>query len=139
MGRTPVPVAESTRQPREKPFTPGEALGGRVRTQGVYLQHMIKGKGSLMWGLKVFRRGGEPNWALLQPSEPRKPLGEGTTKNEMPSQTTGKWGERPHEQRHPTPDQQLIEADTRCRKRLAALARDHIVKLREERQWMAYD
>ena len=31
-----------------------------------------------------------------------------------------------------------MEADKRRQKRLAALARDHIVKLRDEREWMAY-
>ena len=39
-------------------------------------------------------------------------------------------------QEYPTPEQQLAEAG--CRKRLATLARDHIVKLREERQQMTY-
>ena len=43
------------------------------------------------------------------------------------------------EQRYPTPRQQLLEADKRHRRRLAALARDHIMKLREERDRMAYD
>ena len=43
------------------------------------------------------------------------------------------------EQRYPTPRQQLLEADKRRRRRLAALARDHIMKLREERDRMAYD
>ena len=31
----------------------------------------------------------------------------------------------------------LVEADKRCRRKLAALARDHIVKLREERHGLA--
>ena len=43
------------------------------------------------------------------------------------------------EQRHPTPRQQLMEADKRRKRRLAALARDHIMKLREERDRLAYD
>ena len=43
------------------------------------------------------------------------------------------------EQRYPTPRKQLLEADKRRRRRLAALARDHIMKLREERDRMAYD
>ena len=43
------------------------------------------------------------------------------------------------EQRHPTPRQQLLEADKRRKRRLAALARDHIMKLREERDRLAYD
>ena len=45
----------------------------------------------------------------------------------------------PSEQKYPTPRQQLLEADKRRRRRLAALARDHIMKLREERDRMAYD
>ena len=57
----------------------------------------------------------------------------------MPSQIIGEQKERlPLEQGYPTPEQQLVEADKRCRKRLAGLARDHIVKLRAERQRMAY-
>ena len=40
--------------------------------------------------------------------------------------------ESPSEQRYPTPRQQLLEADKRRKRRLAALARDHIMKLREE-------
>ena len=34
-------------------------------------------------------------------------------------------------------NQQLVEADKRCRRKLAALARDHIVKLRQERHELA--
>ena len=44
----------------------------------------------------------------------------------------GEQGEKPSEQEHPTAEQRLIEADKRCRWRLAALARDHIMKLREK-------
>ena len=47
--------------------------------------------------------------------------------------------ESPSEQRYPTPRQQLLEADKRHKRRLAALARDHIMKLREERDKMADD
>ena len=45
----------------------------------------------------------------------------------------------PTELKYPTPRQQLLEADKRRRRRIAALARDHIMKLREERDRMAYD
>ena len=55
-----------------------------------------------------------------------------------PHVSEGQEGE-PITQEYPTPQQRLIEADKRHRKRLAALARDHIVKLREERQGMVYD
>ena len=45
----------------------------------------------------------------------------------------------PLSRKYPTPDQQLIEADKKRRKKLATLARDHIMKLREERERMAHD
>ena len=65
VGRTPVPVAESTRQPGEKPFTPSEVYGGRVLTEGVYLQYLSKGRRSLMKEPKVFRRGKSPTGHCL--------------------------------------------------------------------------
>ena len=65
VGRTPVPVAESTCQPGEKPFTPSEVYGGEVLTKGVYLQYLRKGRGSQMKDLKVFRRKGSPTGHCL--------------------------------------------------------------------------
>ena len=47
------------------------------------------------------------------------------------------WGS--HGTEAPYPRQQLLEAEKRRKRRLAALARDHIMKLREERDRMAYD
>ena len=44
-----------------------------------------------------------------------------------------------NEQKYLTPRQQLLEADKRRKRRLAALARDHIMKLREERDRLAYE
>ena len=75
---------------------------------------------------------GESNWALPRPTEPHTPLKEGMTESEAPPRVTEEQRKRPPEQKYFTPDQQLIEADMRHRKRLAALARDHIMKLREE-------
>ena len=43
----------------------------------------------------------------------------------------------PLRQESPSPEQRIVEADRRHQKRLATLARDHIVKLREEREQMA--
>ena len=60
-------------------------------------------------------------------------------KEEVPLQGTQRWDEGPSEQEYPTPNRQLIEANKKCRRRLAALARDHIMKLREEQERMAYD
>ena len=60
-------------------------------------------------------------------------------KEEVYLRDTQRQDEGPSEQEYLTPNQQLIEADKKCRRRLAALARDHIMKLREERERMAYD
>ena len=60
-------------------------------------------------------------------------------KEEVIPRDTRRQNEGPSEQGYPTSRQQLLEADKKCRRRLAALARDHIMKLREERDKMAYD
>ena len=72
-----------------------------------------------------------PEWALPEPTEPCRPPGDDVGRVE------GQEGELTS-QEYPTPQQRLIEADKRRKKRLAALARDHIIKLREERQNLAH-
>ena len=140
MGRTPVPVAESTCQLSEKPFTPGEILRGESPDKRDTSPTHDQGQREFSGEARDVQREEEPNWELPQPSEPHEPRGGGvTTRDEVPPPTTGEQRKRPPEQKHSSRSQQLIEADTRCRKRLAALARDHIVKLREDRQQMAYD
>ena len=57
----------------------------------------------------------------------------------MPSQMARGQEEKLPKQGPPTPGQQSVEADKRCRKRLVTLARDHIMKLREERQQLECD
>ena len=64
-------------------------------------------------------REGEPEWALPEPSDLHRPPRGGTGKDEVPLQDTQRWDEGPSEQEYPTPNQQLIEADKRCRRRLA--------------------
>ena len=81
--------------------------------------------------------GRESEWALPRPSDPQSPPktetgGEGATARDTPRQDRGA-----DEQRYPTPRQQLLEADKKRKRRLAALARDHIMKLREERDRLA--
>ena len=44
IGRTPVPVAESTRQPKREAFIPGEALGGRIGSKEYTLGTQAKPK-----------------------------------------------------------------------------------------------
>ena len=60
VGRTPVPVAESTHQPREKPFTPGEVYGEENFDKWDYPQNLRKGKGGLIEDPKVSGRRGSP-------------------------------------------------------------------------------
>ena len=69
----------------------------------------------------------------------RRPLKAGTGKEEVTSRDTRRQDEGPSEQGYHTPRQQLLEANKKHKRRLAALARDHIMKLREERDRMAYD
>ena len=81
--------------------------------------------------------GRESEWALPRPSDPQSPPkaetgGEGATIRGTQRQDRGA-----DEQRYPTPRQQLLEADKKRKRRLAALARDHIMKLREERDRLA--
>ena len=84
-------------------------------------------------------QGGEPKWALPRPSDPRRPPRGGIGKEEVTLRDTQRRDEGPSEQEYPTPDQRLIEADKKRRKKLATLARDHIMKLREERESMAHN
>ena len=84
-------------------------------------------------------REGNPEWALPEPSDPHRPPTGEMGKEEVSLQDTQGRDEGPSEQEYPTRNQQLIEADMKRRRRLAALARDHIMKLREERERMAYD
>ena len=139
IGRTPIPVAESTRHPWEK-FLPsarehgGEEPGGAGGTT-TPAQSQGEAVGETQGGYK----GGGPEWALPRPSEPRSPPkgeveGEGAT-----TQGTQRQDRGANEQKYLTPRQQLLEADKRRKRRLAALARDHIMKLREERDRLAHE
>ena len=76
---------------------------------------------------------------MPRPSDPRSPPkvetgGEGATTRDIQGQDGGA-----NEQKYLTPRQQLLEADKRRKRRLAALARDHIMKLREEQDRLAYE
>ena len=139
VGRMPVLVAESTHQPGEKPFTPGEVYGGENSDKRGLPSEPKEGERGLGGRPQGVREEGESKWELPQPTEPRTPLEEDITESEIPPQVMEKQRKRPLEKKYFTPNQQLIETDMRQRKRLAALARDHIMKLREERQQMAYD
>ena len=135
----PVPVAESTRQPGEKPLSPGKVHGEESLARADMRAIPEGGGRKLEEGTYSDREGKEPEWALPQPSEPRAPPWESATSSKEPPQTKEEQKKRPPEQQYPTPEQQLIELDKRRRRKLVTLARDHIMKLREERQQMAYE
>ena len=139
IGRTPIPVAESTHRPGEK-FLPSVREHERKepdQTGGTTTP--AQSQGGVAGEARNDHEGREPEWALPWPSDPRRPPKVETGGEEVTSQSTQRQDGGSIEQMHPTPRQQLLEADKRRKRRLAALARDHIMKLREERDRLAYD
>ena len=132
IGRTLIPVAESTRHPGEKPSTPVGVHKRERPDQKGESPTPAQDQGETTEEVQSGHQGGEPEWALPRPSDPRRPPRGGTGKDEVSPQDTQRQDEGPSEQEYLTPNQQLIEADKKRRRRLAALARDHIIKLREE-------
>ena len=139
VGRTPIPVAESTRHHGEKPLPTArehERMGpdptGEPTTSA-------QGQGGTVGEARGDREGRESIWALPRPSDPHRPPKAETGEGGIAPQGIQRQDESPTEQRYPTPRQQLWEADKKRRKKLAALARDQIMKLREERDRMAED
>ena len=139
IGRTPIPVAESTHHPGEKPLPSVREHEGEELDQTGETATPAQGQGGTVGEARGDHEGREPEWALPRPSDPCRPSKVETGGEEITSRRT--WGQNgsPTKQRYPTPRQQLLEADKRRKRRLAALARDHIMKLREERDRLAYD
>ena len=138
IGRTPIPVAESTRHSGEKllPSVREHEREDSNQTGGTTTP--AQSQGGAVGEARGGHEGREPEWALPRPSDPRRPLKVGTGGEEVTSRGTQRQDGGSTEQRYPTPRQQLLEADRRRKRRLAALARDHIMKLREERDRLAY-
>ena len=139
IGRTPIPVAESTHHPGEKPLPPVREHEREGPDQISESSTPAQGQGGTAGEARGDHEGREPEWALPQPSDPRRPPGAGTGNEEVTPRDTPRQNEGPSEQRYLTPHQQLLEADKKHRRRLDALARDHIMQLREEQDKMAYD
>ena len=139
IGRTPIPVAESTRHPGEKPLPPVREHEREGPDQTGESPTPAQGQGGTTGEVGGDRQGGGPEWALPRPSNPCRPPRVVPGEEEVALQDTQRRDEGPSKQEYPTPDQRLIEADKKRRKRLATLARDHIMKLREERERMAHD
>ena len=139
IGRTRIPVAESTRHPGEKPLPSVREHEREGPDQTHESTTPAQGQGGTVGEARGDHEGREPEWALPRPSDLRRPPKAETGGEEVTSGDTWRQDGRPSKQRYPTPRPQLLEADKKHRRRLAALARDHIMKLREERDRMAYD
>ena len=132
-------MAESTRHSGEK-FLPSvrEHEGGEPDQTGGTTTP-AQSQGGAIGEAQGGHEGREPEWALPRPLDPRGPPKAETGGEEATSRGTQRQDGGSAEQRYLTPRQQLLEADKRRKRRLAALARDHIMKLREERDRLAYD
>ena len=139
IGRTPIPVAESTCHPGEKLLPTVREHEREEPDQTGESTTPAQGQGGAVGEARGDHEGREPEWALPGPSDPHRPPKVEAGGEEATSQGTQRQDGGSIEQRYPTPRQQLLEADKRRKRRLAALARDHIMKLREERDRMAYD
>ena len=107
-------------------------------TKKVSLQLLRETRGGPFERLGVTAKGANVSGHCLGPQTHVNPQRQGQG-GEATSRDTQRQDRSSIEQRYLTPRQQLLEADKRRRRRLAALARDHIMKLREERDRMAYD
>ena len=139
IGRTPIPVAELTHRPWEKLLPSVREHERKEPDQTGGTTTPAQSQGGVTGEAWSDHEGREPEWALPRPSDPRRPLKVETGGEKVTSQSAQRQDMGSIEQRHPTPRQQLLEADKRRKRRLAALARDHIMKLREERDRLAYD
>ena len=101
IGRTLIPVAESTRHPGERPLTPVGVHKRERSDQKGESPTPAQDQGGTTEEPQGDRQGGEPEWALPEPSDPRRPLRGGTRKDEVPLQDTQRRDEGPSEQEYP--------------------------------------
>ena len=88
IGRTPIPVAESTRHPGERPLTPvGKSKRERPDQRGEFPTPTPDQEGNTE-EVQGGHQGGESEWALPEPSDPRRPLRGETGKEEVSFQGT---------------------------------------------------
>ena len=139
IGRTLIPVAESTRHPGERFLPSVREYGGGEPGRAGETTTPAPSQGEAVVETQGGYEGREPEWALPWPSNPCSPPKAGTGGEGATTRGTQRQDGGADEQKYLTPRQQLLEADKRHKRRLAALARDHIMKLREERDRLAYE
>ena len=73
IGRTPIPVAESTPHPGEKPLPSVREQEREAPSQMHEPVTPVQGQGGTVGEARGDHEGGEPEWALPRPSDLRKP------------------------------------------------------------------
>ena len=73
IGRTPIPVAESTHHPGEKPLPSVREHEGEELDQTGESTTPAQGQGGTVGEARGDHEGREPEWALPRPSDPRRP------------------------------------------------------------------
>ena len=84
VGRTPVLVMESTRQPGEKLFIPSEVYRGEGSDQRGMPSVPEEGEREPDKRPQSVQKEEEPHWALPGPTEPHTPLKGGTNRSGAP-------------------------------------------------------
>ena len=113
IGRTPIPVAESTRHSGEKLLPSVREHEREDSSQAGGTTTNAQSQGGAIGEARGGHEGREPEWALPQPSDPHRPPKVGTGGEEVTSRGTQRQDGGSTEQRYPTPRQQLLEADRR--------------------------
>ena len=103
IGRTPIPVAESTRHPGERPLTPVGKPKRERPDQRVNSQLLHQTREELTEEAQGDHQGGESEWALPEPSDPRRPPRGETGKEEVTLRDTQGRDEGPSEAGIPYP------------------------------------
>ena len=73
IGKTPIPVAESTRHPGEKPLLSAREHEREGPDQMGEFTTPVQGQGGTVGEARSDHEGREPEWALPRPSDPHKP------------------------------------------------------------------
>ena len=104
IGRTPIPVAESTRHPGEKPLPSVRGHEREEPDQTGESTIPAQGQGGTVGEARGDHERREPEWALPRPSDPRRPPKVETGGEEATSGGTQRQDGSSTERRYPTLD-----------------------------------
>ena len=103
IGRTPIPVAESTRHPGGRPLPSVREHEGEGPDQTGGSVTPAQSQGEAIGEVRGGHERGESEWALPRPSDPRRPPKAEARGEEVASQDIQGRDESPSEQGYPTP------------------------------------